>query len=226
VQRGEIVALVGPSGCGKSTLLRMIARLIAPTSGAIWVAPDLGGESGRIGFVFQQPTLMPWASVQANVRLPHDLAGIPKRDAGPQVERALALVGLEDFRTYYPHQLSGGMQMRVSIARTLVTGPRLLLMDEPFGALDEMTRNRLDTDVSRLAAREKLTVLFVTHSIYEAVFLADRVLVMSPRPGSIVQEVRVGAPHPREDDFRLSEQFARLCAQLSRGLAIAAEGVA
>ena len=223
VVQGEIVALVGPSGCGKSTLLRMISGLTAPTSGAISVASELNA-SGRIGFVFQQPTLMPWACVEGNVRLPLDLAGRSKAEARSQVARALALVGLEDFRAAYPHELSGGMQMRASIARTLVTGPRLLLMDEPFGALDEMTRNRLDADVSGLAAREKLTVLFVTHSIYEAVFLGDRVLVMSPRPGAVMQEIAVEAPHPRADEFRLSERFARYCAQVSRSLAAAVEG--
>jgi NitT/TauT family transport system ATP-binding protein len=213
---GEIVAIVGPSGCGKSTLLRMIAGLTEPTSGSISIANEI---AGRIGFVFQQPTLMPWASVERNVRLPLDLAGVPRAKAAAKLAHVLTLVDLQDFSGAYPHQLSGGMQMRVSIARSLATGPRLLLMDEPFGALDEMTRNRLDADVSRLAAHQKLTVIFVTHSIYEAVFIADRVLVMSPRPGSIIATFEVEAPHPRTHDFRLSETFARLCAQLSRSLA-------
>ncbi|MGH8630427.1 MAG: ABC transporter ATP-binding protein [Burkholderiales bacterium] len=224
VREGEIVTLVGPSGCGKSTLLRLVARLIEPTSGSVMVGPAYRGESGQIAFVFQHPTLMPWARVEANVRLPLDLAGVGRREAAARIGHALELVGLQEFRDAYPRELSGGMQMRVSIARALATGPRLLLLDEPFGALDEITRNRLDRDVAALAAREQLTVLFVTHSIYEAAFLSARVLVMSPRPGRIIDELAIDAPQPRQDGFRASEVFARACATLSTSLAAAVEG--
>jgi len=224
VRAGEIVTLVGPSGCGKSTLLRMVAGLIAPSSGTVAVSPAYRSESGQIAFVFQHPTLMPWARVEANVRLPLDLAGLGRREADGRIAHALELVGLQDFGNAYPRELSGGMQMRVSIARALATGPRLLLLDEPFGALDEITRNRLDRDVATLAAQERLTVLFVTHSIYEAAFLSARVLVMSPRPGRILDEVEIDAAQPRQDSFRASEAFARACAGLSRSLAAAVEG--
>jgi NitT/TauT family transport system ATP-binding protein len=165
---------------------------------------------------------MPWASVERNVRLPLDLTGAKRARAQDKVRRALELVGLNEFARFYPHELSGGMQMRASIARALVTGARLLLMDEPFGALDEITRNRLDRDVSELCAREKLTLLFVTHSIYEAVFLSSRVLVMSARPGRILQEVAIDEPQPRHDAFRTTEKFARLSAALSGMLATTA----
>jgi len=161
---------------------------------------------------------MPWASVERNVRLPLDLTQAGA-DTEPKIQSALELVGLRDFATAYPRELSGGMQMRVSIARALVTEPRLLLMDEPFGALDEITRNRLDREIRDLWARRSLTALFVTHSIYEAVFLSTRVLVMSARPGRIVGEIAVDEPHPRTDAFRVSERFARWCAQLSDMLA-------
>jgi NitT/TauT family transport system ATP-binding protein len=224
VRAGEIVTLVGPSGCGKSTLLRMVAGLIEPSAGSVAVSPAYRSESGQTAFVFQHPTLMPWARVEANVRLPLDLAGVGRQEATRRITRALELVGLEDFRKAYPRELSGGMQMRVSIARALATGPRLLLLDEPFGALDEITRNRLDRDVAALAARERLTVLFVTHSIYEAAFLSARVLVMSPRPGRIIDEVAIDAAQPRQDSFRASEVFARACASLSGSLAAAVEG--
>jgi NitT/TauT family transport system ATP-binding protein len=167
--------------------------------------------------VFQNPTLMPWASVQSNVRLPLDLAGETDGSA-PKVDAALRLVGLDDFAGVYPRELSGGMQMRTSIARALVTEPRLLLMDEPFGALDEITRNRLDREVRDLWARRSLTVVFVTHSIYEAVYLSTRVLVMSARPGRIVGELAITEPHPRSDTFRVSERYARWCKQLSEML--------
>jgi NitT/TauT family transport system ATP-binding protein len=161
---------------------------------------------------------MPWASVQSNVRLPLDLAGVARAEADETTRHALERVGLRDFPRSYPRELSGGMQMRVSIARALVTGPRLLLMDEPFGALDEITRNRLDREFSELSARENLTVLFVTHSIYEAVFLSSRVLVMSPRPGRIHAEIGIDAPRPRADSFRGTAEFAAHSARLSEML--------
>jgi len=220
VREGEIVTLIGPSGCGKSTALRLIAGLASPTSGILdWRGPRMGKSD--LGFVFQEPTLMPWASVERNVRLPLDLSGAERVRAKDKVRHVLELVGLNDFARFYPRELSGGMQMRASIARSLVTGPRLLLMDEPFGALDEITRNRLDRDLSELCVREKLTVLFVTHSIYEAVFLSSRVLVMSTRPGRILKEVAVDEPHPRRGAFRSTEKFARLSAGLSGVLAAA-----
>ena len=219
VREGEIVTLVGPSGCGKSTLLRLIAGLVQPSAGHVGLSPE--ARSAGLAFVFQNPTLMPWASVERNVRLPLDLSGAVRVPAKDKVRHVLELVGLNDFGRFFPRELSGGMQMRASIARALVTSPRLLLMDEPFGALDEITRNRLDRDLSELCAREKLTVLFVTHSIYEAVFLSSRVLVMSTRPGRILEEVAIDEPQPRRGAFRSTEKYARLSAGLSGILAAA-----
>ena len=216
LRQGEFVTIVGPSGCGKSTLLRLVAGLSPATAGSIVLSE--GYSPPRLAYVFQSPTLMPWASVQANVRLPLDLAGIARAEADETTRHALERVCLQDFPRSYPRELSGGMQMRVSIARALVTGPRLLLMDEPFGALDEITRNRLDREFSELSARENLTVLFVTHSIYEAVFLSSRVLVMSPRPGRIHAEIRIDAPRPRADSFRGTPEFAAHSARLSEML--------
>ena len=222
VVSGEFATLLGPSGCGKSTLLRMVAQLAGPTSGnvALWPAQrdvdaPVTSAQQRLAYVFQAPTLMPWASVERNVSLPLMLARCDAEQAAARVRTALALVGLEEFRALYPRELSGGMQMRVSIARALVTEPSLLLMDEPFGALDEITRARLDQEIRDLWARRSLTVLFVTHSIYEAVFLSTRVLVMSARPGRILGEIAVDEPHPRTDVFRLSERFAALCQRVS-----------
>jgi NitT/TauT family transport system ATP-binding protein len=210
----ELVTLLGPSGCGKSTLLRMVAGLTEPSGGRIAAWPGDRGDAHRLAFVFQQPTLMPWASVLRNARLPLDLAGVPRADADARVRRALDLVGLQEFAEVYPRELSGGMQMRTSIARALVTEPDLLLMDEPFGALDEITRARLDRELRELWHRQRLTLLFVTHSLYEAVFLSTRVLVMSRRPGCIVGEVAIDEPHPRDDMFRTSQRFAAWCSQL------------
>ena len=221
VREGELTTILGPSGCGKTTLLRMVAGLLAPSAGRIRVGADDGGAQ-RLAFVFQTPTLMAWASVARNVRLPLDLGRVEASESDRRVDRALALVGLQEFRRAYPRELSGGMQMRASIARALATESSLLLMDEPFGALDEITRARLDRELVELWAREALTILFVTHSIYEAVFLSTRVVVMSARPGRIVGEVAIEAAHPRHDDFRVSETFARYCAQLSAMLAAAA----
>jgi NitT/TauT family transport system ATP-binding protein len=219
VREGEFVTLVGPSGCGKSTLLRLIAGLIQPSAGHIRLSS--AARASGIGFVFQSPTLMPWASVERNVRLPLDLDGVSQAQSSPTVERALDLVGLNDFARAYPRELSGGMQMRVSIARALVTNPKLLLMDEPFGALDEITRNRLDRDLSALCAKQNLTVLFVTHSISEAAFLSSRVLVMSARPGQIAADMCLDQPLPRDEDFRGTDLFVRTSTQLSTALAAA-----
>jgi NitT/TauT family transport system ATP-binding protein len=171
-----------------------------------------------LSFVFQEATLMPWASVLANVRLPMDLAGVPRAQADARVQSALHLVGLDKFAHSLPRELSGGMQMRVSIARGLVTQPKLLLMDEPFGALDEITRNRLDGELLALWREQKLTVIFVTHSIYEAVFLSTRVMVMAARPGRIVEEVHINEPYPRGPDFRVSTDFSRYAKRLQDSL--------
>ena len=227
VGEGEFATIVGPSGCGKSTLLRLVAGLAQPSAGSVrlWSgAAEASGRERRLAFVFQSAMLLAWCDVARNIRLPFDLGHALARDRAHEaerVERALSRVGLEEFRHAYPRELSGGMQMRVSIARALVTEPALLLMDEPFGALDEITRMRLDRELAELHVREKLTVLFVTHSIFEAVFLSTRVLVMSPRPGRIAGEMAIDEPHPRTDAFRSSTAFAGYCGRLSAMLAAA-----
>jgi NitT/TauT family transport system ATP-binding protein len=230
VQAGEFVTLLGPSGCGKSTLLKMVAGLLAPSQGRLrlWgrdqsAAAAPGEATPPLSFVFQEATLMPWASVMANVRLPLDLAGVPRAQAQARVRSALQLVGLQRFENSLPRELSGGMQMRVSIARGLVTQPQLLLMDEPFGALDEITRNRLDSDLLGLWADQKLTVMFVTHSIHEAVFLSQRVVVMAARPGRVVDEIMIDEPYPRSADFRVSTRFSQLAKRLQDSLLAASE---
>ena len=219
IRERELVSLIGPSGCGKSTLLKLIANLSEPTDGRLqwWRGGyDKIGQAGRqLSFVFQDPTLMPWARVEANVRLPLDLAQFPRSDARARVDKALTLVGLDASKRNFPRQLSGGMRMRVSIARALVTDPNLLLMDEPFGALDEFTRNRLDSDLVSLWWGRPLSIVFVTHSIYEAVFLSTRIVVMAARPGRIFDEIVIDEPHPRDDTFRTSARFAKLCRDLS-----------
>ncbi len=222
MQDGEFVTLLGPSGCGKSTLLHLVAGLLAPSGGQVrrWGQPvqDGGSAAQRLSFVFQEPTLMPWARVQANVRLPLALAGVPRAQADARVREALALVGLERFAGHLPRELSGGMRMRVSIARGLVTQPALLLMDEPFGALDEITRHKLDSELLDLWHKQRLTVLFVTHSIYEAVYLSNRVVVMAARPGRIVDQVAIEAPHPRGPQFRVSTAFSAYAQRLQESL--------
>ena len=221
IRAGEFVTIVGPSGCGKSTLLRLIAGLARPSEGTIrWCGkprPDAAGPT--IAFVFQAPTLMPWASVKSNVRLPLDLAHVPRRDADARVEAALATVGLAGVGARLPRELSGGMQMRVSIARALVTKPALLLLDEPFGALDEFTRQRLDAELLDLWRAQRLTVAFVTHSIHEAVFLSTRVVVMASHPGRIVETCRIDEAQPRDEAFRVSPAFARYAARVSAAVA-------
>jgi NitT/TauT family transport system ATP-binding protein len=220
VRRGEFLTLLGPSGCGKSTLLHIIAGLTPPTRGAVswWGGPlSATGSPGRkLAFVFQAPTLMPWARVDANVRLPLDLAHVERAAAARAVADALELVGLSAFARHFPRELSGGMQMRASIARALVTAPDLLLMDEPFGALDEFTRQRLDAELSALWKVRGLTVVFVTHSIAEAVFLSTRVAVMAARPGRILAHIDIAAPFPRDDAFRVSTEAAAVARKLSR----------
>jgi NitT/TauT family transport system ATP-binding protein len=218
VRPGEFLTLLGPSGCGKSTALRLIAGLTPPTTGTIeWPA----GVQPRsdIGFVFQEPTLMPWTTVQENVRLPLKLAGTPKDAAMPRVREAIERVGLAEFAASYPRELSGGMRMRVSLARALVTQPKLLLMDEPFAALDEITRFRLNDDLLGLWQALGTTIVFVTHSVFESVYLSRRIVVMTPRPGRIASEITVDAPYPRSAGFRTSAEYARFCRLTSDALA-------
>jgi NitT/TauT family transport system ATP-binding protein len=216
IGRREFVSLLGPSGCGKSTALRLIAGLLRPTDGRIKV--DAATRAGEIGFVFQEATLLPWATVEGNVRLPLRLRRVPEATSRTSVQAAIAQVGLAGFEAAYPRQLSGGMRMRVSIARALVTRPQLLLMDEPFAALDEITRLRLNDDLLALWQTEAFTTVFVTHSVYESVYLSQRVLVMAARPGRVVAEIAIPAPYPREEGFRLSEAYNALCREVSAAL--------
>jgi NitT/TauT family transport system ATP-binding protein len=221
VRDGEFLSLLGPSGCGKSTALRIIAGLSEPTQGAVkWphAATQTVGES-RIGFVFQEPTLMPWASVFDNVALPLKLKGVPAVKAAGRVEAALERVGLQKFSRAYPRELSGGMRMRVSIARALVTEPALLLMDEPFAALDEITRFKLNNDLLQVWQALRTTVVFVTHSVFESVYLSSRVVVMAARPGRVFTELAIDAPYPRDQDFRTSAEYAAFCRRTSEALA-------
>ena len=223
IRGGEFLTLVGPSGCGKSTLLHLVAGLAQPSGGHIAWWNDAfdatGGEGRRIAFVFQSPTLMPWASVTANVRLPLDLGGVPRAYANAAVARALARVGLARAGRHLPRELSGGMQMRASIARALVTEPDLLLMDEPFGALDEFTRQRLDKELLELWRAQRFTVVFVTHSIQEAVFLSTRIAVMAAHPGRILDARDIDEPYPRSESFRLSPAFASIAQKVSARVA-------
>lgn len=219
VNEGDFISLLGPSGCGKSTALRLIAGLSNPTSGRIlW---DGGQGRGDLGVVFQEPTLMPWATVAQNVYLPFRLRGRSYPEVRSEVEEALSLVGLSAFLDAYPRELSGGMKMRVSIARALVTNPRLILMDEPFAALDEITRHKLNTDLLALKSNIGCTVIFVTHSVFESVFLSDRIVVMAARPGRVIEELAVTAPYPRSEAFRTSADYAAHCQIASRALHLA-----
>ena len=217
VQPGEFVSLLGPSGCGKSTVLRLIAGLTQPTSGQIEWLERAQPAGHAVGFVFQEPTLMPWATVRANVRLPLKLRGLASA-AQPRIEAAIERVGLTAFADSYPRDLSGGMKMRASIARALVTEPRLLLMDEPFAALDEITRFRLNNDLLTLWESLGKTVVFVTHSVFESVYLSQRVLVMTPRPGRILSELLIDAPYPRDERFRTSATYVEYCRRVSQAL--------
>ncbi|MBU8542349.1 MULTISPECIES: ABC transporter ATP-binding protein [Roseomonadaceae] len=216
VTRGDFVSLLGPSGCGKSTVLRMMAGLIPPSSGRVEMAG--GGETGDIGFVFQEPTLMPWSTALKNVMMPLRLTGMARYMAERRARDALASVGLAGFEDSYPRALSGGMKMRVSIARALVTKPRLLLMDEPFAALDEITRHKLNNDLLTLWQAERFTAVFVTHSVFESVYLSRRVVVMAARPGRVVEDLCVDAPHPRGEAFRTSADYAAHCRDISAAL--------
>ena len=214
IGEGDFVSLLGPSGCGKSTALRIIAGLSTPTTGLLdW----RGGGQGRsdIGFVFQEPTLLPWASVFDNVWLPLRLRGISREKATPAIREMIDRVHLTGFESAMPRELSGGMKMRVSIARGLVTKPRLLLMDEPFAALDEITRFKLNNDLLDLWQDERFTVVFVTHSVFESVFLSNRIVVMAARPGRVFREISVDAAYPRDEVFRTSPDYAALCRETS-----------
>jgi NitT/TauT family transport system ATP-binding protein len=216
VHDGEFVSLLGPSGCGKSTALRIVAGLSAPSMGTVE-----NSAAGKIGFVFQEPTLMPWADVAANVRLPLELA---HAEAPAAVAEALARVGLTDFAGAYPRELSGGMKMRASIARALVTEPQLLLMDEPFAALDEINRFKLNNDLLGVWQELRRTVIFVTHSVFESVYLSQRIVVMTPRPGRVFTEIAIPAPYPRDEHFRTSAEYAGLCRQVALALSQAMVG--
>lgn len=223
IRAGSFTTILGPSGCGKSTALRLMAGLGEATRGTVRLAAETARRD--IGFVFQEPTLMPWATVFDNVFLPLRLAGRSRAAAGTDIDRALDLVGLDGFADAYPRELSGGMRMRTSIARALVTGPRLLLMDEPFAALDEITRFKLNDDLLGLWRSEGWTVVFVTHSVFESVYLSDRILVMTPRPGRIAAEIAVDAPYPRSTTgFRTSDTYNRHCRAVSDRLAEAMGG--
>ncbi|HAJ45264.1 MAG TPA: hypothetical protein DCL54_01615 [Alphaproteobacteria bacterium] len=214
VPRGAFLSLVGPSGCGKSTLLRLIAGLDTPTSGHLhW-----HGQRPRLGFVFQEPTLMPWATVEKNARLGLELLGTPEAQIRETVAGTLDLVGLSQFAKAYPRELSGGMRMRVSIARALAVDPQVLLMDEPFAALDEFTRERLNDELLMLWARRGLTVIFVTHSVYESVYLSTAIAVFTARPGRVSEVVAVDAPQPRGKAFRQSARYHTLCEEVSQAL--------
>ena len=220
LQRGDFCCLVGPSGCGKSTALRLIAGLARPSSGHLrWSGSQDLPREGQIGFVFQEPTLMPWRRVWENVWLPLQLRGMSRSASQDAVDEAIELVGLTDAVRMFPRQLSGGMKMRVSIARALVTKPALMLMDEPFAALDESTRFRLNDDLLRLWHEQRWTVLFVTHSVYESVYLGSRIATMTGRPGRVASEIEVNAGHPRDESFRRTSEYADCCAKVSRLLA-------
>lgn len=222
IDEGAFVSLLGPSGCGKSTALRIIAGLGEPTSGEVdWpqASRDSDGHPEReIGFVFQEPTLMPWATVFNNVWLPLRLQHVSRSAARDRVMEALTMVGLDKFAGSYPRELSGGMKMRVSIARALVTRPKLLLMDEPFAALDEITRFKLNEDLLDLWQRFGWTVVFVTHSVFESVYLSERVVVMAARPGRVVADLSVDAPYPRGEEFRTSTPYNEYCREASAAL--------
>ena len=222
IGRHQFMSLLGPSGCGKSTLLRMIAGLGEASAGTIdWPEAEhdaQGAAVPRLSFVFQEPTLMPWASAIKNVMLPLKLAGVPKDARRARAADALAMVGLGAFENAFPRELSGGMKMRVSIARALVTKPDILLMDEPFAALDEITRFKLNNDLLELWHAANFTVVFVTHSVFESVYLSQRIVVMAARPGRIIADLDTAAPYPRAGDYRTSPLYNEHCRHASDAL--------
>ena len=215
IERGEFVTIVGPSGCGKSTLLRIISGLQQPTSGSCEL------DSKSLGYVFQDSVLLPWRSVRKNVELNAELQGVPKERRQESAQKAINLVKLNDHVTKFPHQLSGGMKMRCSLARSLVSQPQVFLFDEPFGALDEMTREHLNDELLNIFLQEKFSGLFITHSIQEAVFLSTRVIVMSSQPGRFIAEHKIDFAFPRVPDIRYSAEFAELCGRISHDLKLA-----
>jgi NitT/TauT family transport system ATP-binding protein len=217
VERGEFVSIIGPSGCGKSTLLKLVAGLSPCTHGEIQVNGMTPANAREIvSFVFQDATLLPWRTVQKNVALALELEGRTREETASTTEKLLQLVGLSHVAGSYPRQLSGGMKMRVSIARALATKPKILLMDEPFAALDEMTRDRMNEELLRLRAENNWTALFVTHSVAEAVFLSSRVIVLAPHPGRIAHDLTVDLPYPRTSELRESKQFDDLVNRTSK----------
>jgi NitT/TauT family transport system ATP-binding protein len=222
VERGEFLSLLGPSGCGKSTALRIIAGLGGPSSGTIdWPSSKInsrGLPEGDVGFVFQEPTLMPWQTVFGNVYLPLRLQSVSKSAARDRIMETLASVGLADFANAYPRELSGGMKMRVSIARALVTKPKLLLMDEPFAALDEITRQKLNDDVLRLWKQSGVTVIFVTHSVFESAYLSNRIVVMKARPGQVFADMPLKTSGARDAEYRTSEEYRATTHEVSHAL--------
>jgi NitT/TauT family transport system ATP-binding protein len=222
VEGGEFISLLGPSGCGKSTALRIIAGLGDVSSGRIdWPSSRInsrGLPEGDIGFVFQEPTLMPWKTVFGNVYLPLKLRGLSKAESRERIVQTLSTVGLQEFADAYPRELSGGMKMRVSIARALVTKPKLLLMDEPFAALDEITRQRLNDDVLKLWKTSGITVIFVTHSVFESAYLSNRIVVMKARPGRVHADFPLATTARRDSHYRTSEEYRQACEQASRSL--------
>ncbi len=222
VGEGEFVSLLGPSGCGKSTALRIIAGLLQPSAGTV----TFPGGKPRIGFVFQDPTLMPWANARENVRLPLDLARVSRAEADRRANAALARVGLEGFQSAYPRELSGGMRMRVSIARALAAKPSLLLMDEPFAALDEMTRQELNDDLLRLWSHDNLTIVFVTHSLSESAYLSSRIVVMKPRPGRVADVISMSRPPAPDAAYRFTPAFTADAARVGAALQLAAKAAA
>lgn len=217
IARGEFVAVVGPSGCGKSTLLKLLAGLLAPTSGGVAIkGKPVKGPSADVGIVFQSPLLMPWRSVLENILLQVEVRGLRKADYLEPARKLIDLVGLKDFADRKPYELSGGMQQRVGLCRALIHDPEILLLDEPFGALDAMTRETMNAELQRIWMERRKTVMLITHSIAEAVYLADRVLVMGPRPGRIIGEVAVDLPRPRRLDMAESPAFGQFAAQVRR----------
>ncbi|AYD02010.1 ABC transporter ATP-binding protein [Neorhizobium sp. NCHU2750] len=222
VENGEFVSLLGPSGCGKSTALRIIAGLGGASSGTIdWPSSRINSKGlpdGDISFVFQEPTLMPWQTVFGNVHLPLKLRGISRAAARDEIFKALETVGLKDFAESYPRELSGGMKMRVSIARALVTRPKLLLMDEPFAALDEITRQKLNDDVLKLWKDTGITVVFVTHSVFESAYLSNRIVVMKARPGRVHADFPLVTSMERDAHYRTSEDYRQACEKVSNML--------
>ena len=218
VGQHEFVSLLGPSGCGKSTALKMIAGLSPVTAGSIVWSDSIGDHAKDISFVFQEPTLMPWTKVFENVWLPLRLKGVSLEIAKPMVDAVLEKVGLSQFAHVYPRELSGGMKMRVSIARAMITKPRLLLMDEPFAALDEMTRFKLNNDTLALWQAQQFTTIFVTHSVYESVYLSNRIILMAARPGRMIADIAINEPYPRTDSFRNTSRYAELCVKVSQAL--------